>query len=284
MKNPFNSKFRAKRILLRFIKNFLHLHKSKLQLITLCTCFYLFALILLPALISGLFSNNDNENKPFSFPFSFHPNKLEVPSSIVIYRTAKATTEELPFEDYIKGVVASEMPSSFEDAALKAQAIAARTYSLSKVLRSGHNGFPPSHPEAALCDTVHCQVYRSPEELAEIKGQEWIKSGWNKISTAVESTAGQLMYYDGSLVEQALFHSSSGGKTENSEDVFASAVPYLKSVDSPYEEEATHRNETYTFTYTELTEKLNKDYPQKHTTNVNPSSVFIISSLFTIIC
>ena len=74
-----------------------------------------------------------------------------------------------------------------------------------------------------------------------------MNDGWKKICRAVNDTEGQLLYYRGQLVEQALFHSSSGGKTENSEDVFASAVPYLVSVDSPYEKDATHQNESHSF-------------------------------------
>ena len=66
------------------------------------------------------------------------------------------------------------------------------------------------------------------------------------------------LYYDGNLVEQALFHSSSGGKTENSEDVFASAVPYLVSVESPYEDEATHKNEKNSFSIDEFSSKIKK--------------------------
>ena len=72
------------------------------------------------------------------------------------------------------------------------------------------------------------------------------KNGWKKICKAADATRGQLLYYQGELVQQALFHSSSGGKTENCQDVFAASVPYLVSVDSPYEDEATHQNEQHT--------------------------------------
>lgn len=190
-------------------------------------------------------------------------NKIKTPEYINVYRHAYGVTEVIPFEDYIKGVVAGEMPSTFEHEALKAQAIAARTYSLSKIIRSGDNGNPDAHPDAPLCDSTHCQVYRSINDLTALKGAKWMENNWKKICDAVDSTKGQLMYYNGELAEQALFHSSSGGHTENSEDVFASAVPYLRSVDSPYEEGATHQQETKYFSTKDFAYLLNLKYPDR---------------------
>ena len=85
----------------------------------------------------------------------------EVPSDITIYRTASGTAETIDFEDYVKGVVSGEMPSTFHIEALKAQAVAARTYSLARVLSAASEGNPQAHPAAPLCDSTHCQVYRS---------------------------------------------------------------------------------------------------------------------------
>ena len=75
------------------------------------------------------------------------------------------------------------------------------------------------------------------EELKSRHGASWIKELWPRIEEAVKSTRGIIMTYNMEVI-QPLYHSSSGGKTENSEDVFASALPYLKSVSSPFEEEA----------------------------------------------
>ena len=178
--------------------------------------------------------------------------------------------------DYVKGVVAGEMPSGFHIEALKAQAVAARTYSLARVIKAESGGNPDAHPDAPLCDTVHCQVYRSPSELKEIKGGEWMKDGWKRICKAVDETEGQLLYYKGSLVEQALFHSSSGGKTENSEDVFAAAVPYLVSVDSPYEDEATHSDEKNSFSIEEMAVSLKTAFPGISFGSVTSSNIKIL--------
>ncbi|MFV0517876.1 MAG: stage II sporulation protein D [Aminipila sp.] len=217
--------------------------------------------ILLPSALlgfSGLFTKLPTPNLPQIFT-----NKLQTPEYINVYRHAYGVTEVIPFEDYVKGVVAGEMPSNFELEALKAQAVAARTYSLSKIIRSGDGGNPPAHPDAPLCDDTHCQVYRSIYELSDLKGDAWMNDGWQKICKAVDSTKGELMYYNGQLAEQALFHSSSGGFTENSEDVFASAVPYLRSVSSPYEEGATHQMEKKIFTHKEFISLLNMKYSNR---------------------
>lgn len=152
------------------------------------------------------------------------------PTLISVYRTETGTVTTLPFETYIACVVASEIPGYFHTEAIKAQAVAARTYAAARLQASQQSGCPKAHPLAPLCDTTHCQVYH---DTAELKA----KSTWNKMTNAVESTESQMLYYNNQLVKHALFHASSGGETENSEDVFVSAVPYLKSVASPYESE-----------------------------------------------
>lgn len=202
---------------------------------------------------------------------------IEVPETITIYRTEHKRIETLDFEDYVKGVVSGEMPASFHEEALKAQSVAARTYSVARVLRAERDGNPSEHPNAPLCDAIHCQVYRSEAELKKLKGKDWMNEGWKKICNAVDETKGQLLYYQGELVEQALFHSSSGGKTENSEDVFAAAIPYLVSVDSPYEEEATHQNEENSFSIEELTAALKAKYPAISFGTITAANIKIIS-------
>lgn len=230
-----------------------------------------FCLVLLPLILVSTFHGEEGTVPPPVKKGAVVP----VPEYINVYRHATGKTEAIPFEDYVKGVVAGEMPSSFEPEALKAQAVAARTYSLSKAIRSGSGG-NPDHPSAPVCDDIHCQVYRSPDELARLKSAEWMATGWPKIRQAVDSTKGQLMYYQGSLVEQPLFHSSSGGKTENSEDVFASAVPYLRSVDSPYETAAPHQNEQVEIALSEFKQKIKQTYPNKNLGNVNADTVRIL--------
>lgn len=138
---------------------------------------------------------------------------------------------ELDLEEYIANVVAAEMPASFHIEALKAQAIAARTYAIWKSDRDNS-----SHPGASLCTShTHCQEWLSKDELRERHGRLWMYQNWPRIEEAVEETKGIIMTYNMQPIEP-LYHSTSGGKTENSEDVFSSPVPYLRSVSSPYED------------------------------------------------
>lgn len=228
-----------------------------------------FCLVLLPFTLVSFFHDDELPAPPVK------KGSIELPEYISVYRHASGKTESIPFEDYVKGVVAGEMPASFEPEALKAQAVAARTYSLSKLIRSGGGG-NPDHHSASVCDDTHCQVYRSPGELAEIKSAEWMATGWPKIQEAVESTKGQLMYYQGSLVEQPLFHSSSGGKTENSEDVFVSALPYLRSVDSPYETAAPHQSEQIEVSLSEFKQKVKQANPGKSLGTVGSDTIRVL--------
>ncbi len=186
---------------------------------------------------------------------------------VYIHEMGKVAT--LNLEEYVKGVVAGEMPAAFELEALKAQAVAARTYAISRVNsfeKSGH----PDHPSAELCNTVHCQVWLSKEQLRKIKSKEWMKKYWPKIEKAVEETNGLIMTYENKPVTQPLFHSTSGGKTENSEDVFTAWVPYLRSVDSPYEKEAPHLTDKTVVPVETFVTKIKEKYKD---CTITPSNV-----------
>ena len=203
-----------------------------------------------------------------------NPNGDPTPVKVSLWRHEEKKAVTLDLETYVAGVVAGEMPSSFEPEALKAQAVAARTYAVSKILRAQASGNSADHPSCPLCDDVHCQVYRSQPELKNLKSEEWFRTGWPKIQSAVKETAGQVLYYNGQLVEQPLFHSSSGGKTENSEDVFVSALPYLRSVESEYEQEAPHQSESVSFSLSEFASKMKNAYGA---VNINKDNIKILS-------
>ncbi|PAB58284.1 stage II sporulation protein D [Anaeromicrobium sediminis] len=178
---------------------------------------------------------------------------------VYVYRTKKDKVQKVEIEEYLKGVVSSEMPASFEMEALKAQAIAARSYAVSRVKAYRGKG-NPGHKDSELCDDVHCQVYRDESDLRDVKPKHWMRDYYPKIEDAVESTKGLIMTYEGKPISQPLFHSTSGGKTENSEDVFTSAVPYLRSVESPYEKEAPHYTDEYVLRPSEFVAKMKKKY------------------------
>lgn len=230
-------------------------------------------LVLIPFIITKLVPDeaSDQNDVPASYE------KVKTPETIKVYRTESGSVDRLPFEEYIKGVVSCEMPSTFHQEALKAQAVAARTYSAAKVINAESSGNPSAHPDASLCDTTHCQVFKTEKELKKIKGDKWMKDGYEKICDAVDETEGELLYYKGKLVQQALFHSSSGGMTENCEDVFTAAVPYLVSVESPYEEEATHQDEETTFSVSEFASRVKAAYPNIYFGQITSDNIKVVS-------
>ena len=131
---------------------------------------------------------------------------------------------EMDLEEYVLGVLAAEMPAEFEAEALKAQAVAARTYTL-YCAASG------KHDQAQVCtDFACCQAWKDEERMRSDWGAEYDK--WRaKLSAAVDATAGQQLVYEGAPVFAA-FHSSSAGRTESCGAIWGT-LPYLVSVDSP---------------------------------------------------
>ncbi len=131
---------------------------------------------------------------------------------------------EMSMQDYLNGVVSAEMPASFPVEALKAQAVAARSYAI--YCMSG-----AKHGQADLCSSsACCQAWQSEEKQREKWGEDYELYA-DKIKSAVEATFGEYLCYEGQAV-LAAFHSSSAGFTENSSALWAE-LPYLKSVDSP---------------------------------------------------
>lgn len=153
---------------------------------------------------------------------------------IKIYNHNEGIVESKDSENYLYGVLAGEMSAKFDIEALKAQAIAARTF----VMYKKENPSSSGHNNSVVCtDYKHCQEYRSYEELKSTNGSKWMEEYYTKIKEAVDSTKGQILVYDGKAI-LPLYFSTSSGKTENSEEVFSAKYPYLKSVDSPYDGES----------------------------------------------
>ena len=165
--------------------------------------------------------------------------------------------QEMDMSTYLQGVVRAEMPASFEEEALKAQAVAARTYTL---YRMEHGG-SANHPEADACDDVNCcKAYRSAQEAAESWGISTAEYE-EKVRRAVAETDGQVVLYDGAPV-LAAFHSSSAGATRNVEDVWQQELPYLRSVTTPEGEDSVpNYYSKETFTLTEFREIFIAEYP-----------------------
>jgi len=150
---------------------------------------------------------------------------------IKVFHSKTKEIMTVPLEKYLVGVVAAEMPAEFPPEALKAQVVAARSYALKKMQgdlkREGH-------PGAHVCtDHNHCQAWLSVEEMKKRWGRkapEYLK----KITQAVLDTRGIVLTYQGKLIEP-VYHSTSSGRTENSEDVWQVKIPYLRSTASPWD-------------------------------------------------
>ena len=161
----------------------------------------------------------------------------------------------MTLRDYLVGVTAAEMPAGYGIEALKAQAVAARTFTVKHMTgelrcKSGHT----------ICtDHRCCQAYISVERMRANWG-DGFEERYAKICEAVDSTENIVMTSDGALVT-ALYHSSSGGRTENCEAVFAVALPYLVSVESAGEEDSPEYRSTVLFTKSEFNERINAAFP-----------------------
>ena len=170
---------------------------------------------------------------------------------VAVYRTASKKVETLPLEKYIAGVVASEMPTTFELEALKAQALTARTYIVHHMLK-GESAKLPSG--AQVDDTVKYQVFKNDAELRAQWGQNY-NDNMNKIAQAVLETEGQILTYNGTPIT-ATFFSNGNGYTEAAETLWKNPYPYLKSVASPWDEQAPQFEEKMSISISDFENKL----------------------------
>ena len=157
----------------------------------------------------------------------------------VLVRDKDGILREMELDTYLTGVVLAEMPASFEKEALKAQAVAARTYTKKAAATGG------KHDNGIVCmDPGCCQGYCSPEDYLLQGGQQ---AAVDKIRDAVTDTSGYVLTYEGELIE-ATYFSCSGGSTEDASAVWGTEYPYLQAVESPGEEAAGVYLQTRRFT------------------------------------
>lgn len=154
----------------------------------------------------------------------------------------------MPLGEYLKGVVAAEMPPDFEMEALKAQFVVARTYTVRRMPQFGGKGGCPLRPEADVCaDYRTGQAYMSREELEAKYGPLVAASYWRRLSQAQAETEGEVLTYQGELID-ALYHAVSGRMTESAGDYFAADLPYLVPVDDTWGADAPRLVEERRFT------------------------------------
>ncbi len=162
--------------------------------------------------------------------------------------------ERVKLDEYLCNVVSAEMPATFEQEALKAQAIVARTYTIYKILNKKHDN-------ADICDdSTCCQAWISKDDRLAKWEENQRESNWQKICSAVNETSGKIITYENKPID-AFFHSNSGGITEVPVNVWGgTGYPYLQSVETSGENTYTQYASEVTLSQEELINKLKEKY------------------------
>lgn len=162
--------------------------------------------------------------------------------------------ERVKLDEYLCNVVSAEMPATFEQEALKAQAIVARTYTIYKILNKKHDN-------ADICDdSTCCQAWISKDDRLAKWEENQRESNWQKICSAVNETSGKIITYENKPID-AFFHSNSGGITEVPVNVWGgTGYPYLQSVETSGENTYTQYASEVRLSQEELINKLKEKY------------------------
>ncbi len=178
-------------------------------------------------------------------------------ANVKLLHSKTGEVQELNMDEYLYGVVSAEMPANYEIEALKAQAIVARTYTAYKISKGSKHG------DADICDDSKCcQAWISKESRFEKWNEADRANNWDKITTAVNETAGKIITYNGEPIN-AFFHSSSGGITETAANVWGGGdYPYLQSVETTGEDVYTQYASTVTLTKEEVLQKIQDTHPE----------------------
>lgn len=209
-------------------------------------------ILAVPALVTHFDASNvSRSNHPIRLTHDVHEPMIRV------YLTKEQRVVTIPLESYIRGVVAAEMPADFHLEALKAQAMAARTY-IAERLDKGDFSDMLSYGTAAegaqVTDTPNHQAYVTDEQLkTEWKDQYAAFS--DRINRAVQETRGKILLYKGKPIYAAFF-STSNGRTENAEDYFHQTYPYLRSVPSPWDRQSPKYRTLLQYTVSEVVRRL----------------------------
>ena len=209
-------------------------------------------IILIPYLVINIFIRNDE------ITFNFSSNSI-----VRVYREKTGIIDRVPIEEYVVGVLSGEMPASFEVEALKAQAVASRTYVMYQISKNKNKDYD-------VVDTVTNQVYLDTSSLKEKWGDDYL-TNINKIKQVVLDTSGEYLEYDGKVVE-AVFFSTSTGMTENSEEIFSTEVPYLRSVVSTWDEISPVYTDSKKISKDEFYKLLGLDYQEKLSVDIKENT------------
>lgn len=177
--------------------------------------------------------------------------------TIKLLHASNGQIEEINLDDYILGVISAEMPATFEQEALNAQAVVARTYTIYTI---SHN--KGKHANADICDDSKCcQAWISKEDRLSKWDENARDENWNKIELAVKNTVGKIITYQGEPID-AFFHANSGGITETPINVWGgSNYPYLQSVQTSGEDAYSQYSSDVLLTKSEFENKIRQKHP-----------------------
>lgn len=192
--------------------------------------------------------SSDNQSQENTYNYANY-------GTIKLLHKKTGEVEEVNIDNYLCNVVSAEMPANFEEEALKAQAVVARTYTIYKINNK-------KHENANICDDSNCcQAWISKEDRLAKWEENSRQSNWQKIENCVNATKGQIVTYNNQPIN-AFFHSNSGGKTEIPVNVWGgTGYPYLQVVETAGESEYSEYSSEITLTKDELINKLKEKYP-----------------------
>lgn len=177
---------------------------------------------------------------------------------IKVYVPEQSRIVEMGLEEYVKGVVAAEMPAEFELEALKAQAVAARTFAVKNMTAFGGSGLA-DHPGADVSsDYKQNQAWLSVLQLRSRWGENNFERYWNKVSRAVDETRGMIATFGGEPIS-AVFHSTSGERTASAKEVWGFDYPYLQSVSCTWDKKSPRYTDSKEYGIVELAQRLGDD-------------------------
>lgn len=176
---------------------------------------------------------------------------------IRVYLHEQGKIVEMNVEEYVKGVVAAEMPAEFELEAMKAQAVAARTYAVKNMVFFGGSGLAEQPGADVSTDYRQSQAWQNEAKLRERWGANY-ETNWRKISRAVEETRGEVATYNGEFIN-AVFHSTSGERTASAKEVWGFDYPYLISVPCPWDQKSPRYYDRKEFSLAEIEQLLGSE-------------------------
>ena len=227
--------------------------KFYIILFMLIFCTFAIPIIFTKNTVSGKIANDTNETtENITEEIQMIDYDYKQYDTIKLLHADTGEIDELPLDTYLLGVVSAEMPANFEQEALNAQALVARTYTIYSIVHSGSK-----HGDADICDDSGCcQAWISKEDRMARWDETERENNWRKIEIAVNTTAGKIITYNGEVID-AFFHSNSGGTTEAPVNVWGGTnYPYLQSVETAGEDAYSQYSSEVVLTKEEFQNKI----------------------------